>query len=319
MPPYIEAIVFIFLLIACGYAAALAGILREGAAEGLSSFVFTIAVPLLLFRSLATADFAGISPWSLWGVYFSAIAVTWVVSHQLIRRVFGRDVRSGVVSGVCGAFSNLVLLGLPFMLGVYGHKALAILSMLVSVHLPVMMVATVVLYQWGSRADGVAVEAVSLRGIAADFVRKLLQNPLIIGILAGFAMRLTGLPLPHLAGRLVDAFAGVAGPLALFSMGMGMRRFGIRGRLAIGASLAGVKLMVMPAVALVLCLAFGLEPLTSKVLVSAASLPAGVNSWLIAEQFKTGQRLASTSMTVGTGLAIVTMSFWLLVAERVFG
>lgn len=319
MPAFVEAIVFIFLLIACGYATALGGILREGTAEGLSNFVFTIAVPVLLFRTLATADFAGLSPWGLWAAYFSTIAVTWVISHQLIRRVFGRDVRSGVVSGICGAFSNLVLLGLPFMLGVYGHKGLAILSMLVSIHLPILMATTVILYQWGARADGVALKAVRPGEIVVDFFRQLLRNPLIGGILAGLAVRMTGLPLPHLAGRLVDAFAGIAGPLALFSMGMGMRRFGIRGHLRSGFSLAAVKLMLMPAVALILALGLGLAPLTAKVIVAAASLPAGVNSWLIAEQFKTGQRLASTAMTIGTGLAIVTTSFWLLVAEWVFG
>ncbi len=319
MPPFVEAIVFIFLLIACGYATALAGILREGTAEGLSNFVFTIAVPLLLFRTLTTADFAGLSPWGLWATYFATIAVTWVASHQMIRRGFGRDVRSGVVSGICGAFSNLVLLGLPFMLGVYGHKGLAILSMLVSVHLPILMATTVILYQWGARADGAEVAAARPREIVADFFRRLFRNPLIIGILAGLAVRLTGLPLPHLAARLVNAFAGVAGPLALFSMGMGMRRFGIRGHLAAGVSLASMKLMFMPAVALLFALAFGLPPLTAKVVVAAASLPAGVNSWLIAEQFRTGQRLASTALTVGTGLAILTTGFWLLVAGWVFG
>ena len=319
MPPFVEAIVFIFLLIACGYATALAGILREGTAEGLSNFVFTVAVPFLLFRTLATADFTGLSPWGLWGTYFSSVAVTWILSHQMIRRLFGRDARSGVVSGICGAYSNLVLLGLPFMLGVYGHRGLALLSMLVSVHLPVLMAATVVLYQWGARADGVALREVRPRDAAAAFSRQLLRNPLIIGMVAGLAVRATGLPLPHLAERLVAAFAGVAGPLALFSMGMGMRRFGIRGHLPAGASLAAVKLMLMPAVALALALAVGLPPMTAKVAVAAASLPAGVNSWLIAEQFGTGQRLASTAMTVGTGLAILTTGFWLLVAGWVFG
>lgn len=319
MPPFAEAIVFIFLLIACGYLTALAGILKKGTGEGIADFVFTIAVPLLLFRTLATADIGDLSPWGLWVTYFSAIAVTWCVSHQVTRRVFGRDVRAGVVSGLSGAFSNLVLLGLPFMLGVYGHEGLTILSLIVSVHTPVMMATTIVLFEWAQRADGLDTGRSGPGAIVAGFFRQLLRNPLIIGILAGLAARVTGLPLPHIVSRLVDALATVAGPLALFSMGMGISRFGIRGQVAAGSTLAAIKLFLMPGIALLLAWAIGLPPLTAKVTVAAASLPSGVNSWLIAEQFKTGQRMASTAMTLATAVAIVTTGFWLFVAARVFG
>jgi predicted permease len=319
MPPFAEAIVFIFLLIACGYSAALAGILKKGTAEGIADFVFTIAVPLLLFRTLSTADLGELSPWGLWAAYFSAIAVTWIVSHLTVRRVFGRDARAGVVSGLSGAFSNLVLLGLPFMLGVYGHDGLALLSLIVSVHTPIMMATTIVLFEWASRADGVAMGSPRPSAIVAGFLRQLFSNPLIIGILAGRAMRITGLPVPHIVSRLVDALANVAGPVALFSMGMGMRRFSITGQVAAGATLSAIKLFLMPALALAVAWLIGLPPLTAKVAVAAASLPSGVNSWLIAEQFNTGQRMASTAMTIGTAVAIVTTGFWLYVAAQVFG
>jgi predicted permease len=71
----------------------------------------------------------------------------------------------------------------------------------------------------------------------------------------------------------------------------------------------------------VLCTAwlFGLPPLTAQVAVAAASLPAGVNSYLIATQFGTGQALASSAMTLGTGAAVVTTTLWLSLAAMVFG
>ena len=49
-------------------------------------------------------------------------------------------------------------------------------------------------------------------------------------------------------------------------------------------------------------LALGLPPLTAKVAVAAAALPSGVNSYLIATQFGTGQALASNQMTIATAL-----------------
>jgi malonate transporter and related proteins len=76
--------------------------------------------------------------------------------------------------------------------------------------------------------------------------------------------------------------------------------------------------MLMPAIALAMAVLLDLPPLTAKVVVAAASLPAGVNSYLIAAQFGTGQALASNQMTLSTACAVVSMAFWLMIAQTVF-
>lgn len=319
MSSFLEAISYIFLLVALGYGTARVGLLKEGTETGLSDFVFTVAVPLLLFRTLVAAEFGAISPWGLWATYFTAIALTWTAAHVTIRRLFGRDVRAGVVAGLTGAFSNLVLLGIPFMIGVYGEPGLTVLSLLLAVHLPVMIGTSIVLFEWAMRVDGVETGPVGLPRLAAGFLKQLLTNPLILGILAGVAARLAGLTLPSLADRVVDALADVAGPVALFAMGMSLNRFGVAGNVRAALSLMSLKLMLMPAIALALAVLLDLPPLTAKVVVAAASLPSGVNPWLMASKFGTGQRLASTAMTLGTASALVTTALWLTVAEAVFG
>jgi malonate transporter len=127
--------------------------------------------------------------------------------------------------------------------------------------------------------------------------------------------RLSGLEIPAIADRVIATLAGVAGPLALFAMGVSLWGYGIRGQVRQALALVSLKLMLMPAVALGMALLLGLPELQAKVAVAAASLPAGVNSWLIASRLGTGQRLASTSMTIGTALAAVTTGLWLLIAE----
>ena len=75
-----SAIIFdvlpIFLLILIGWLIVRVGILTASVGDALSEFVFKIAVPLLLFRTIAEADFHGASPFRLWLVYFSGVAVT---------------------------------------------------------------------------------------------------------------------------------------------------------------------------------------------------------------------------------------------------
>ncbi len=310
-----ETILYVFGLIGLGWLASMSRLLKPGTSEGLSDFAITVAVPVLMFKTMAQADFSGAAPLKLWAIYFSAVAISWTLGHVVIRRFFGRDRPSGVVAGVTSAFSNLVLLGIPLVQSLAGQQGFEVLSLIIAVHLPVMMSASIILFEW-ARHDGTKR---SFGLLARDFVVRLVTNPLIVGILAGLAFRLTGLPLGGPAGRIADSLAALAGPVALFAMGMSLKDYGLKGNLAPAAALAAIKLMVMPALALGLALAFGLPPLAASIAVLAASLPAGVNSYLIATRFGTGQALAANSMTLGTLLAALSTVFWFAVAQAMFG
>ena len=218
------------------------------------------------------------------------------------------------MAGVSSAFSNLVLLGVPLVLSLEGQQGFEILSLIVAVHLPVMMTASIVLFQ---RAD-VGTERRAAAAILADIIRKLAENPLIIGIVAGLAFRFTGLPLAGPFGRMADSLAAVAGPLALFAMGMSLNDYGLKGHIGPALALSAIKLALMPASALCFALLFGLPDHVAIVAVTAASLPAGVNSYLIATRFGTGQALAANTMTLATLLAALTTAFWYSVAQAVF-
>jgi malonate transporter and related proteins len=316
MSPLTETVLFVFGLVAVGYLTGLTGYLKPASGEGIADFAVSVAMPLLLFQTMVKSDFHGVAPWSLWGAYFAAVAVTWAVGHLVITRVFGRDSRAGVVGGVSSAYSNVVLLGAPFILGIFGRSGFEVLSLLVSVHLPIMMMASIVLFEVFGR-DGS--EPMHPLRVIRGFLRRVFLNPLIIGILVGLGCRLGGVPVPGLAMRLVDALANTAGPVALFAMGLSLRRFGVTGNVRPALALSVLKLFLMPALVLAFVWVLGLPPLTAKVAVVVAALPSGINSYLIAVQFNTGQALASNQMTIATACAAATTAFWLMVVVHVFG
>jgi malonate transporter and related proteins len=72
-------------------------------------------------------------------------------------------------------------------------------------------------------------------------------------------------------------------------------------------------------VALCAVLALRLPPDAARVVVTAAALPAGVNSYLIATQLGTGQALASNVMTIATAASVVTVSFWTVALQAIYG
>ena len=73
----LDTILLVFGIVGIGYLAARFRILAPGTGDGLADFVFVIAVPLLLFRTMASAQFGDATPWRLWLTYFSGVAVVW--------------------------------------------------------------------------------------------------------------------------------------------------------------------------------------------------------------------------------------------------
>ncbi|RVD33357.1 AEC family transporter, partial [Mesorhizobium sp. M4B.F.Ca.ET.019.03.1.1] len=173
MSPLTETVLFVFSLVALGYLAGFTGYLRPASGEGISEFAINVAMPLLLFQTMVKSDFHGVAPWSLWGAYFTAVAITWAVGHLVTTRVFGRDSRTGIVGGVSSGYSNIVLLGAPFILGIFGPSGFEVLSLLVSVHLPVTMMASIVLFEMFGRGAG---EPAHPLRVVTSFLRRLFLN-----------------------------------------------------------------------------------------------------------------------------------------------
>ena len=307
-----ETTIFIFGIVLLGYLAAWSGLLR-GHGEQLAEFATNVAVPALLFRTMITADFSAATPWSLWLTYFTAAATSWALGQIIAIFLLGRDSKGGVIAGITAGFSNLVLLGLPLVLAIFGQEGVSVLGLIVTIHLPAMLAVSIVMF-------GLAGGENAPRGTAAvrEFAVTLATNAMIVGILLGLAWRLTGLEMPALPMRVIDTFAGVAGTLALFAMGMGLGRFSLRANLPQALIMASLKLIVMPLVALGMAILLDLPPLAAKVAVVTAGLPTGVNPYLVAVRFGTGQGLASNSLTVGTLAAAITTMVWLEVVDAVF-
>ena len=306
----------IFGLIGIGYGAARSGLLGKDVGKGLADFVFTIAIPVLLFKTLASADFGVVAPWSIWAAYFAGAAVTWTLSHITIRRMFKRDARAGVVAGLSGSFANTVLIGIPLVQTAFGEAGLVSLLIVVAVHLPVMMLVSLVLFEWALRVDGVESGAVDRGAIWRRFVNNMARNPLVIAILAGVAWRLAGLPLTGVPAILTEALSRAAGPVALFAAGMGLASYGIARNVSQALVITVFKLVVMPAIVLATGWAIGLAPLAVAAATLAAACPTGVNPFLIAGRFGTGEAIASNVIAISTAAGAVSVGIWLVVLQR---
>lgn len=298
----------VFGLIAIGFFAARLGLIKDNVGDGLSDFVFTVAVPCLLFKTLAMADVPEASPWAYWLVYFSAIIVVWGSAHFLVTRGFDRDKPTGTVAGFSSAQANTVLIGIPLILTTYGDAGRVPIFLLIAVHLPIMMtVATLSIELGGS-------ERANLRETLRNLAVSIFTHPIIIGILLGLAYRMTGFDIPAIPFQILDMLGSTAVPCALFSAGMALKRYGLAGDLRITLLVSLLKLIVHPG--LVFLFGFFLLHLPSVWLGTAvlfAACPSGINAYLLANRYGTGVRIASSSIALSTGLAVISVTGWLWV------
>lgn len=299
----------VFLLILVGWVIVRTGLLKAEIGEAMSEFVFKIAVPLLLFQTIAEADFRGSSPFRLWIAYFSGVAITWTAGHIVATRMFGRDARIGVLAGVSSAFANTIFIGLPLVGRTVGPDGVMAMSILIAVHLPTMMIAGTLLMEQAERKENAGAgrsTAELLRQVGSNLMR----NPLVIGLFCGLIVHLTSLPIPATLGTAVDNIANIAGPAALISLGMALRQYGMSGNLGITSVIAAFKLFLLPACVLAVGLLLGLSPEWRAALVLTAAVPTGVNAWLIANRFGVGHSLAASTITLTTALGAFSVSLW---------
>lgn len=269
---------------------------------------------MLLFRALGTLQLPETSPWSYWATYFLGAFINIALGTLVMERLFRRDARAGVIGGISSSFSNTVMVGIPILTQAFGDEGLMIGFVLVGLHLPMMMAISAILIEVGELRDGTRTGRLNLPRVFARVGRNLFRSPLVIGMLAGLAFRFTGLPLDGVPREVIDSIADLAIPLALMSLGMSLRGYGISGNIRPALILSALKLFVMPAIIYVLAVhVFTLPPLAAAGAVVFAACPTGVNAYLIAGTFQTGLALAANTITLTTVLAMVSFVFWLWV------
>lgn len=299
----------VFILILIGWLAAKSGLLKAETGDALGEFVFKIAVPMLIFRTLATAHFEGVSPFRLWAAYFIGVAITWTAAHLVARHVFKRDAKVAVIAGMSASFANNVFIGLPLVSHIVGEDALVPLSILLAIHLPIMMIAGTILMESASaKVDGTAARSVG--AVLMQVGSNLARNPLVIALTAGLIFNLSGLSMNAPIGRVVDQIAASASPAALISIGMALTRYPIKGDIGLSSSAAVLKLLLMPAAVFAAGNLLGLRADWTAALVLTSSVPTGINAWLIAQRFRSGQSLAASVISITTAVGVASVSFW---------
>lgn len=310
MTALLDVILPVFLIIGFGYAAAKAKLFDESAVDGVMRYAQNFAAPCLLFRSIARLDLAGAYDPALMLSFYLGAFTSFGVGMTGAVLVFKRPLTDAVAIGFACLFSNSLLLGVPITERAFGPDALTGNYAIISIHSPLIYGFGIALMEWArSRRQGL-----SLAALSGQFLKAVFTQPLVIGILLGFVVNLSGIELYGPVNEAVNMIAATAIPTALFGLGGVLVRYRTEGDRATIAMICGCSLLVHPTMTWLLgrhVFDLGQDGMRSAV-VTAAMAP-GVNAYMFANLYGVAKRVNASAVLVATALSIVTVWGWLSV------
>lgn len=286
---------YMLVLLGAGLVAKSTGVVDETRRDRLTLFAFYLALPALVFTSTYAQPIGEVITPSLmvglWVVLFLMVGISFLVH----RSIAGRSTRS--VAIVQSYHSNFGFLGLPLVASTFGPTATAKASIILGVGSLTQVPLTIALLISINDAD------VSFREEAVEVVK----TPVVPSLVAGLTFSHFGLGVPSALASGLETVAGFALPVALVCVGASLSArtdsFDIR---TVG-SVVGLKVFLMPFVALLVFSAMGSEWSTIQAGVTMLAAPTAVSTFIYTNELGGDPGLASMNVFVTTVVSVGTL------------
>jgi hypothetical protein len=305
MQTLLDVILPVFLVIGFGYVAVWRGLFPVSGVDGVLRFAQSFAVPCLLFQAIANLDLGASFDPALLLSFYTGAAVCFTLGLFGARLLFEREWEDCVAIGFCCLFSNSVLLGLPISERAYGADNLTGNYMIIAIHSPFCYGLGITVMEF------VRNRGQSGRTLARSISRAMFNNPLVIGIIAGFAVNFSGIAIPSVLDDALSLIVRAALPAALFALGGVLVQYKPEGDMKAIAMVCCIALLVHPAIVWGMGTALSVPQDLFRSGVLTAAMAPGFNAYIFANMYGRGRRIAASSVLVATGASILTVWVWL--------
>jgi predicted permease len=298
-----------FGLIFLGYAAARWRSIPDAGLAWMDFFVLYLALPALFYRILARTPFEELNniPFIVATTLatFLAFVVSFVIA-LMIRR--GQIAESGM-AGLAGSYGNIGYMGPGLALSTLGNEAAAPVALIFCFDTLLLFTLVPLFMSFaGTERRGLAASVV-------EIVRRIVLHPLIIATALGVLSAAAAFDPPVALERLLVFLQSAAAPCALFALGLTVALRPIQKVPWEVPFAVAVKLLVHPAVVIVLLSAIGpFSPSWTSTAVLMAALPPALSVFVFARQYDTWVEQASGAVLLGTLVSVVTLTtvMWLV-------
>ncbi len=305
----------IFLIIAIGYFAVYRNIVPQTVVRGMGAFVLNFALPCLLIRALAQRDLTEVIEPVYLLAYGGGSLLVFAFGFGYALLIARKSQPNATLQGMGMSFSNSGFVGYPIVSQLLGPTAEVALALCLLIENLIMIPMALVL---GDSARG---NGQTLRQVLTKAFINLGKNPIVLGILAGLVISLSGFTLPSPIFKAVDMLASASAPVALFVIGGGLVGLKLKGLRVDMARIVSGKLLLHPLMIFALFyLLPDIDPMLQVAGVAFACSPM-LSIYPIFGQRYGHEGLCAASLMMATSLSFLTISLalWLLDTTRVFG
>jgi len=234
-------------MVLIGYLVVKFGWLSQAVADGVGRFAVTVAVPVLVFQTMASSklpkDLTNI--WELLGSYYGGALLVFILAMAVAHFAFHSSASEQGAYGTYATNSSVIMLGLPAVILILGSKWTTLMILVATHGLVMAMLATLVIglarRQTGNLPQNL------WKDIAGQA-----KNPILIALVAGLIINQFSVSLPGPAGKIIAQFANAAIPCALFAAGGTLARYSLSGITQQNAAICALKLAAFPVIVWVL-------------------------------------------------------------------
>lgn len=278
-------------VVAVGYVMARSGAVAAASTTTIAQLSFFVALPALLFTTVAAADVRHLVSVQL--IVAAGSAVTVAVVFVLASRLWFRRSRADTIVGAASScYVNATNIGLPIAVYLLGDASLVVPTLLLQVTVLAPLVTTL-LHDGGDSGRG-----------WSSTVWRMWRNPLLLASLGGMTVALLGGRIPAVIAEPLRLLGGAAVPLMLLSFGIslyGQRPLERRAdRMPIIAAIA-LKCVLMPLCAWVIAaVVFGMPSDLVRASMVVAALPTAQNILVFAQRAGRGVAVARDAGLLST-------------------
>jgi malonate transporter len=299
----------VFAIIVSGWLAGWLGYISRSLADGLVHFAYNVAMPALLFVTIAQEPARNLLEWRFLLAFGGGSILCFALVFLTVRAGWGRDLASSTVYGMTAAMTNTGFVALPILHSIFGQPAVLPAAVATVFVAAVMFPVTVVLLE---RARG---DVRKSSGRTVLLMKQIVLNPMVLSTLIGLAWAIAGLPIPAPVAAYLNILAAALTPCALFAIGLGLSVEGIRSNFTPSIVLAAVKLAIMPLMVYGLCVALHLNPLYTIAAVVCAAVPTAKTMYILAHEYKVEEPLVGATVSITTMLSVASLLGWIYIVS----
>jgi predicted permease len=266
----------------------------------LSKLNFYVFVPALAFVKLLQSDVtpAMLGQVGLFSLLHGAVlfALAWAVySYPALRP-------QRTIISLASIFSNVGNYGIPLILLAFGDKQVGIITIIV-------VVQNLLSFTFGiwmlERRTQTPLKV--LRGMAGV--------PVVYAVLAAVVLLLCHVQVPEPIMKPLSFLADGLIPVALLMLGAQLSRTRLSQGLPNLMAISSLRLLISPALAVVLLPLFPFTAPVTAVLIIASAFPVAVNVYILAAQYQQDEAMVSQAIFWTTLLSAATMSILLVMVR----